>query len=345
MKSVLARTTFFGIVSATALLVGCGGSGGGGGSTFTPPNISNTPVTIDSTNQYEVADAAENGVGGAIDGGGGVLGVVVSGGSNSFSAFDFAESTLLKYASQAVATSQANPVGIAVSQQIPCDSGSFTISANISDPDGNILATGDTFSMSFDSCVDNYDGSTTSGSMSFSVVSGSLDFNATSITSPVEIAVSFNNLQTTEMGETDVVHGGFSMSTDGTTETLSGDSLYVLETDGEAAHLTNFNITNTTANTSTDTITVSLTIASTDIDGVISVQTASGAPLLQGMFDEHPSSGTLIITGGATTLTMVILSSTQVSLSLDSNSDGTPDADYPVTVTWTEIDNGAATTS
>ena len=341
MNSVMMKAAFFGMLGATALLVGCGGGGGGGaGSTFTPPNISNTPVTIDSTNQYDVADAAENGVAGAVDGGGGVLGVVVSDGGNSFSAFDFAESTLLKYASKAAAASQSSPAGVSVSVTEPCESGSINITANVSDPNGTSLTSGDTFSMAFNSCVDT--GSTTSGSMTFSVVSGSLDFNSVSITSPVEISVTFNNLRTTEMGVTEVIHGDFNMSTDGTTETLSGDSLYVLETGGEAAHLTSFTITNTTANTTTDTVSVDLTIAGTDINGVIRVQTAAGAPLVQGMFEQHPSSGTLIVTGASSRLTMVITSSTEVSLYLDTDGDGLDDIG-PIPATWDEVDNGAAT--
>lgn len=341
MKSVFVKSAVLGMFAATTLLVGCGGGGGGGGS-FTPPEISNTPVTIDSSNQYQVADAADNGVNGAVNGAPGVLGVVIDGNGSSFNAFDFAQSSLKKYAGQ-VTLGQATPTGI--SQTEACDAapggatGSQTFSSNITDTSATSFGAGDYLSISFSNCYDSSDGTTTNGSMKFTIVQGGLNFSTSSTIGLTEISANFNNLRVTDSGGTNVVHGGFSVSTDGSTESLTGDSLYVMVVGGEAVHLTNFTITNTTANTSTDTISVDFTIASTDINGVITVATDPSNPLIQGITDQHPYSGTLIITGSTSKLTMIITGSNSVTLELDSNGDDVVDA--TANVTWTDIDNGA----
>lgn len=342
MKSVLVKSTLLGMFAATTLLVGCGGGGGGG--SFTPPEISNTPVTIDSTNQYQVADAADNGVNGAVNGTPGVLGVVINGGGSTFNAFDFAQSSLQQYAGQVVASGQAIPAGF--SADTPCDTapdgstGSNTVSTNVNIETVTVASAGDYLSMSFSNCYDSADGTTTNGSMKFTMVQGGLDLSAFSLIGLTEISANFNNLRVTEGGETNVVHGGFNISTDGTTESLTGTSLYVMKVGGEAAHLTDFTITNSTANTLTDTISVSMTIASTDINGVITVATDPSNPLVQDISEQHPHSGILFITGSTSKLTMTIIDATNVTLELDSNGDDVVDA--TANVTWTEIDNGAA---
>jgi hypothetical protein len=148
--------------------------------------------------------------------------------------------------------------------------------------------------------------------------------------------MSFNNLSSTSGGQTNMIHGGFTISTDGTTSSLSGTSLYFMS-GGESALLTNFNISGTTSGSGTETLRVSLTLASTTINGVINVVTDPTDPLVEDAFENHPHAGTLIITSGASTLTMEILGSTQVRLSLDSDGNGI-DTGYPVDVNWTDID-------
>lgn len=338
---------FFGVLGASILLVGCGGGGGGGGSTFTPPNISNTPVTIDSDNQYEVAGVAADGVSGSIDGGLGAIGVVAGGNGRSFSAFDFAKKTVLSLGDVSLTAGLDSPTGVEFTEN--CDvapdgsRGTITLSTNVADLQASqSLGVGDYVSMSSSNCYDAFDGETVSGSVRMTIVSGSLDFNlADPLSAGLSIAVSFNNLRSTEMGETSIVHGDATLTASGTSFSLSGDSLYVMTVGGEAVHLTNFAISSTDFGTY-ESITVDATIASTEIDGVISIRTDPSDPLLEDTFASHPRAGTMIITGGSTTLTMVIQTSTSVVLYLDA--DGVPgtDAGYPVTVTWTEIDNGAA---
>lgn len=68
MNSGLARTTFFGIVGATALLVGCGGGGGGGGgSTGLTYNGNTDPVVITSANAQAVGVSVAENVSEAVD--------------------------------------------------------------------------------------------------------------------------------------------------------------------------------------------------------------------------------------------------------------------------------------
>jgi hypothetical protein len=340
MERVRTASIGLGMLALATVLVACGGSGSD--SAFKAPTIASARVSIDATNQYQVADAADNGVGGAMTGGGSVLGVVVNGEKHTFSAYDFAKNSLLKFAPQAASAGLSTPLGVEISNTVNCaGGGTMTVSVNINDPDSSMLQAGDSFGLEFDNCVDTGDGTTSSGSLMFTVSSGMLDYSCAEICGTVTISVDFDNLRVTEMGKTDVVHGGLIMSVNGATSTLSGSSLYVMETGGEAGHLTNFTITSTTSG-SMEIIDVDLTIASTDINGTVTVKTDPADPLLQMTGSERPYDGTLIITGGTTVLSMDILGTTSVNLTLDANGDGMPDSDYPLTVSWTEIDNGAA---
>ena len=346
MQSVLKKVSVFGLLGATVLLTACGGGGGGGGgSTFTPPAISNTPVAIDSNNQYEVASVAEDGVSGAISGGLGAVGVAVEGGDHSFSAVDFAKKTVLSLGEASLASGVAGPVGLTVSGS--CDlapdgsRGTSTLTTNVENIESTMTVnTGDYVTLSSSNCYDSFDEETVSGSVTMTLVSGSLDFNlADPLSAGLSIEISFNNVRSTYMGVTTTVHGDATITASGSTFSLSGDSLYMMESGGEAVHLTNFSISGTDFGTY-ESIEVNATIASTTLDGVISISTDPNDPLLEDKFASHPRAGTMTITGGSTTLTIVVQSSTSVILYLDA--DGVPgtDAGYPVTVTWTEIDNG-----
>lgn len=363
MQSVFVKGSFLGLLGGALLLAGCGGGGGGGGgSSFsftdildyggdsptelfnvapssTPSGVPTAAVTISPTNQNEVAGAAVSGVDGAIVGEAvSVLGALYARDVQSFSAFGFAEDTLFKYLGEVgAAQTAATSAKTVLSATGPCDSGSATFSVDVANPNGGSVEAGDSLTISFDNCYDSSDGSTTDGAMMIVLNSGSLDFNASSFSSSASISMSFNNLSSTSGSLANVIHGGFTISTNGTTSTLSGASLYFMSA-GESALLTNFNVSGTTSGSGTDTLTVSLTLASTTINGLINVVTDPADPLVQDAFENHPHAGTLIITGGTTTLTMQALSSTQVSLSLDSDSNGTPDTGYPVTVNWTDID-------
>lgn len=349
MRSILVKGVMFGMIGATALLVGCGGGGGGGSSTFAPPAISNTPVAIDSTNQNQVAGVAENGVSGAISGGLGAVGVVVDGGGQSFSAFDFIKKTVLDLGDAALAPGAVSPTGVTISGS--CDlapdgtTGTSSLTTNVADLQTTMaFNVGDYATISSSNCYDSFDGTTVSGSVTLTMVSGTLDLNLTDPLSGggLSIQISMNNLRSTEMGVTSIAHGDVTLSASGTGVSLSGDSLYVLESGGEAVHLTNFTITSTDFGTY-ESITVNATIASTEIDGVISITTDPNDPLLEDTIASHPRAGTMTITGGSTSLTIVIQDSTNVVLYLDA--DGVPgtDAGYPMTVPWTDIDNSTAT--
>lgn len=344
MNSVMMKGAFLGMLGTMALLVGCGG--GGGSSTFTPPAISNTPVAIDSTNQNQVANVAENGVSGAISGGVGAVGAVVGGGGQSFSAVDFIKKTVLGLGDASLASGVSGPTGVTISGS--CDlgpdgtTGTSSLTTNVANIETTMAFNiGDYATISSSNCYDSFDGTTVTGSVTLTMVSGTLDFNLADPLSGggLSIQISINNLRSTEMGVTTTVHGDVTLTaSSGISVSLTGNSLYMMESGGEAVHLTNFAITSTDYGSYTST-SVNATIASTEIDGVISISTDPSDPLLEDTFASHPRAGTMTITGGSTTLTMVIQDSTTVVLYLDA--DGVPgtDAGYPATVTWTDIDN------
>lgn len=348
MNLVMMKGAFFGLFGSTLLLVGCGGGGGGGGGeTFTPPNISNTPVTIDSNNQYEVAATAGDGITGTVEGSTGAIGVVVGGSGQPFSAFEFVEKTVLGIGDEPLESRSQTPTGLEIASS--CDlapngsTGSSTLTTNAEDfLSTRILTAGDYVSISYSNCYDADDAETNSGKTTMSIVSGALNFNLFDpLSGTLSIAVNFENMRSAELDETSVMHGDVVMTINGGDVSMSGDSVYVMTVGGEAAHMTNFSMSSTTTG-NTETTIATYTIASTEIDGVITVRTDPSNPILQDLDADNPHAGTLIITGGATTLTMIVTSTTEVSLSLDSDSNGTPDAGYPVTVTWTEIEDGAA---
>lgn len=348
MNSVLMKGAFLGMLGTMALLVGCGG--GGGGSTFTPPAISNTPVAIDSTNQNQVANVAENGVSGAISGGLGAIGVAVEGGGQSFSAVDFVKKTVLSLGDASLASGVAGPTGLTISGS--CDlapdgtTGTSSLTTNVADFATTLaFNAGDYATISSSNCYDNIDGTTVTGSVTMTLASGSLDFNlADPLSGGLSIEISMNNVRSTEMGVTTTVHGDATLTaSSGTSFSLTGNSLYLVESGGEAVHLTNFAISSTDFGSYTSTSVVA-TIASTTLDGVVTISTDPTNPLLEDTGASHPRAGIMTITSGTTTLTIEVIDSTYVSITLDSDSDGTPDpiVNNPATVTWTEIDNSTA---
>jgi hypothetical protein len=347
MNSVMMKGAFLGMLGTMVLLVGCGG-GGGGGSTFTPPAISNTPVAIDSTNQNQVANVAENGVSGAISGGLGAIGVAVEGGGQSFSAVDFVKKTVLSLGDAPLASGLTGPTGLTISGS--CDlapdgtTGTSSLTTNVADFATTFaFNAGDYATISSSNCYDSLDGTTVSGSVTLTMVSGTLDFNlADPLSGGLSIEISMTNLRSTDMGVTTTVHGDATLTASSSTSvSLAGNSLYMVESGGEAVHLTNFAISSTDYVSYTST-SVNATIASTALNGVVSISTDPSNPLLEATSASHPYAGTVIVTGGTTTLTMVVQDSTTVMLYLDA--DGVPgtDAGYPVTVTWTDIDNSTA---
>lgn len=327
------------IIGAVFLLTGCGGGGGGGGGEdpFVAPTLSDSLVTISADNQNDVVTTVDTGVNGAKEGGSSALGVVIEGTSSTFNVFNFVSTKFSSAAEQAALTNFNVPVGASFSEDIPCDSGSMTFSAEVKNTSSTTLTVGDSLGIRFNSCVDGT--TTTKGSLLFTITSGSLDLNCDTGCGDVTASATIRNLRITEAGQSVAVDGGFSVAKSGNTETMSGSSLYVVVTGGEAVHLTDFTISiDSTGPFSDETSTVEMTIASSVLDGVITVTTDPAAPLVKHYYEDHPHSGKVTVTGdNGSQLLIEHLSATSVSLTLDVDGAGPTPAEATVIVTWDVI--------
>jgi len=139
------------------------------------------------------------------------------------------------------------------------------------------------------------------------------------------------------MGETVLVDGGFNLAyaSATTTNTVSGNDLYLYSSTGQGVHMSNFTIANTLSGNS-ETSTVDMTLASTRIDGSVRIQTTTPLVVSNVNTDDHPSSGTLLITGVGSTLTVTAVDATSALLELDVDNDGT--LDQSATILWTDIE-------
>ncbi len=344
MKNTLMTGSLFGLIGGMALtLAGCGASTTDDGvSLVDKVSIPSTPTAISVGNQNTVVAETSDGIDGALTTSSvSPVGVSLQDqGTPRFSLFDFATGRLLETVQQGLAQQQNLPA--AITQSIPCDSGSMSLTINLADLTGSTLRAGDSFSVSFNNCKDNMSGSTANGSMSATVVSGSLetdcDMDMYGTCSDFSLGMSFNDLQITEMGVTNLVDGGFNLTyTRATnTNTISGDDLYMYSGTGQGVRMSNFNIASSLSGRS-ETTTINMTLASTRING--SVQIRSTTPLVTTNVDtdDYPSSGVLQITGANSTLTVTALDATSVQLELDADNDGTIDyTDSPVS--WTTIE-------
>jgi hypothetical protein len=338
MNEVGIKMALLALFGAILLLTGCGGGGGGGDEPFVAPTLSNSLVSISANNQNAVTDTVDTGVTGAKEGGSNVIGVVIAGPSTSFNAFDFIKSQFSSTKDLLTDTGLSNPTGASLSQNIPCaTSGSMTLSAEVADPNGTSLSINDSVGIRFNTCVDGT--TTTKGSLSFTVTSGSVDIYCDTNCGDVSIAVDISNLRFTETGQTVAIDGGLNIAKSGTTETLSGSSLYVVVAGGEALHLSDFSIsTDSSGPFSEQVSTIDMTIASAVLDGVITVVSDSAAPLRKYYYEDHPHAGKVLVTGAnGSQLLIEYLSATAVSLTLDTDGAGPTPAEAPVTVTWDTI--------
>jgi hypothetical protein len=337
MKCLIAKSTWLGLLAATLVLTACGGGGGGGG--FTPPNINETPIAITAANQNAIALSVDEGINGTMDGGDVALGAVVDGGGPTPSIFDFASTKLLDYAKQGAATAANLPAGVMQSETLNCaSSGTITFTIDIADPDFLVMIAGDSLSVIVRNCDDGL-GDTVNGSFSFTIDSGSIVLDCISSCPDVAIAVNFNNFRITEGMETVAIHGGFTMAVSeiGGTSSLSGTSLYLIA-GADAIRLTNFSINSELIAGDTATrSSVNMTIASTMMDGSITMATTVDIDQVIG--EDHPYTGTVLVTGaGNAELTINYPNALQVELTLDTDGAAGPTPpETTVLVNWADI--------
>ena len=346
MKNTLMTGSLFGPIGGMALiLAGCGASTDDGVPLVDKVSIPGTPATISTGNQNTVVAETSDGIDGVVTTSSvGPVGVSLQDqGAPRFSLFDFASGGLLETVQQGLAQQQNLPA--AITQSIPCDSGSMSLTINLAGSTGSSLRAGDSFSVSFNNCKDNMSGSTVNGRMSAAVVSGSLeadcDMDMYGTCSDFSLSMSFNDLQITERGETSLVDGGFNLTyaRATNTNTISGADLYMYSSTGQGVRMSNFNIASSLSG-STETTTITMTLASTRINGSVQVQSTTPLVTTNVDTDDYPSSGVLQITGANSTLTVTVLDATSVQLELDADNDGTIDyTDSPVSWTTIEVAN------
>jgi len=216
-------------------------------------------------------------------------------------------------------------------------SGSVTISGDISNPDAP--SGGDSVTLQFNNCDDG-DGQVVNGRLTITIDSISGDFNTEFFA--LGVTLDFRSFTVQEGSQTSSVIGGFSMMLDTTgypvtVATLS--SPYLSVSDGvRTANLTNYSTTATIDESSQPpafSVTSSGRIDLPQQGG--SVGYSMPEPFT-GFGDGDPEAGVLFIRGGnGATITMTVLSSTQVQLEMDYDGNGT--VDETVILSWVEFES------
>ena len=338
MRVSFTSTLRVSLLGAALGLVACS-SGGDGGGGFVAPNISTQPVTITSANEPEVTEAAIGGTSGGLAAGSQGLSVLGADGtgSNNRNVYSLLRRIVTSSVErQLQASSSASVTGVSFNESEPCFvSGSARFSGSIADPNSDSISSGDNVTVSFSSCNDG-GGEVLNGSFSFranssvsesAVLSQNFSFNA---------SLSFNNLTATDSIGTYAMHGGMTMAitiaNSDVSFRMTGDSFYVVALE-EAVRMTNFDISITGGNTGNAVIDSTYTIATTTIDGEITVD----SHLEIANYAMYPHTGYIYITGGnSTQLNITVTDNTSVSVDLLVG--GVSEAGYPRNVSWSNID-------
>lgn len=332
-----ARRIILGLFITLLSLSGCGGGGGGGGDSSPTPTTGD--VTITSANAVEVASDVYEAIGDTASlgdfGTGGLIGS--AGPANptlSKSAVTLATKSGLE---GTIDTGSLIAVAFGPERTDCAVSGTVTVSGDISDP--NTLSAGDTISLRFNNCDDG-DGQVANGSLTLTVdtLSGDLDSGFFAL----GVSLDFGSLSVLEAGETTAVDGSLSMLVDTTdypvtTASLSSPSLSVTS-GAQSANLSNYSATVTLDESSMPpafSVTSSGRIGLPDQSGAV---TYSVREPFTGFGDSDPQAGVLFIRGANNaSITMTVLSDTQVQLEMDY--DGNGSVDETAILTWVEFES------
>lgn len=315
------------LLAGAGMLGACGG--GGGGDTAISAS---DPVSVTSANAATVAGAAVNSADGLSGSSAGALGVFPASVGETTGVQIAAIDTVLQQVRRApeILASGSSQVTAAAVQPInePCDSGS--ISGSFNDADNDLtLSTGDSLSMTANSC--SFGGVVMNGSISISniVVNGDLNSSAFRL----QLSMQASNFSVTVGSETVSMNGGATISessgngivstrfvTDGMQIGIPGDTValfnYVVETTENEATLEN-------------TLDISGVISSTSLGGSVVCTTEQ---LLKGIDSANPYEGVIVCTGADNTrVTLNAMSdSTKVELLVDEDGDGVTDNIIPM---------------
>jgi hypothetical protein len=326
------------LLAGAGMLGACGGGGGGGGDTAISAS---DPVSVTSANAATVAGAAVNSADGLSGSSIGLLGVpggvsTAAVGQTSGAQIG-AIDTVLQQVRRApeILASGGSQVSAAAVQPIneACDSGS--ISGSFNDADNDLaLSTGDSFSMTANSC--DFGGVVMNGSISISniVVNGDPNSSAFSL----QLTMQASNFSVTVGSETVSMNGGATIdesSSNGIISTGFVTDGIQIGIPGETVTLVNYSM-QATDNTANGEYTL-------DINGVISSTSLGGSvvctteQLLKGVDTANPYEGVIVCTGADNTrVTLNAMSdSINVELLVDENGDGVTDNTIPML--WDEL--------
>ena len=355
MKSIIRTGLSFSLLGAVFGLVACS-SGGDGDSGFAAPQIPTQPVAISSANEDEVAQAAFEGANGGVGLGSGALNIIPGGVivDNSAASKDAnLYSTVKKLLDNALdkGTQRQNAASVTGAQfsgtescayQDPVTgqmigSGSESFNVNIADfnevtGEPNSFTSGDYMSVAFNNC-DYGDGEVQNGAMTITFNSSVSQADITAEVFSLDVTFNINNLTTASATfGTETIHGSIDLSLDvnGTNVAfdMSGNSLYSVSA-AESVHLTNFSFVAATDGVSS-TVDSSFTIASTTLDGQITVDSH-----FETVGTGYPTTGYMNITGNNSQLNVTVNGDGTINVTLTVN--GSVQAGYPKDVAWSEL--------
>lgn len=342
MKRTIKPNLSYPILTIALLLSACGGGGGGGGgnSGFEAPAISTTPVSISEANETEVAQAGVDASTGSSSLATSVpfspLSLGANGSSKTVSnnVYQIIQRAVIDNV-QSNAGSSGSVVGVQISGSDPClVSGSESYSGNVTDTSGNSISSGDYVTVTYSDCNDGF-GEVLNGSLTITFNSNISD--TTTINNfDFSLTAQFSNYQSTQEGYgTVTIDGALNVSMTASasmfTFRMSGESLYAIEP-GNSTHLTNFDISFSYNDSTLESVIDStFTIASTALNGQITVDTYFVFP--SGSY--YPASGSLTITGSNSQLAVDVVGDGTVNVTLTIG--GSVQAGYPKNVTWAEL--------
>jgi hypothetical protein len=328
------KTKLISLALASVVVAGCGG-GGGGGSSSTPTAL--PAATITETNKKEVAGTAVRGDFRSLGAFGGGAVAVVPANPTALTKDTMATilSSVINYVRAlplAEAESPAARVREGSVQCVPGDASKGTISVRFDDKnDDGEFTNGDSIEATFNNCLSDQDGSTTSGKVTFKITN----------------VVGFPLLQITPWSfVADAIFTGFRFnfpgrppfSLDGplrwsqTQNTrdesviaASGNNLNVVSSNDNLT-LSNYSVT-FTENDATKAYSEygTETVSSTAL-GASFVMTVDKNKPLTGTDPNFPDSGVITVLGENSTLTLTAIDNVNVRLDLDSNKDGVLDS-------------------
>jgi hypothetical protein len=328
------------LISLLLSITACGGGGGSGSSANSPTSVSS--ASLDASNQTVASQDVASMALGLFDTSSSVFGIDSPKESLLYTE---AFSHLDKFPGY-VTDSSANPIvaGAVESKNYNCPtSGSYTASVN--DADNNSRASnGDTFSITYNSCVS---GSVTlSGTLSFTITALSGTYGTAPYT--LGVSMSFGNFSATSGAYSAALNGAFSVSGSKTganafTQTISASSLsasanYAGVT--RSRSLSGFSATETrTADSTYGYITsymMSGTLSSSGFSGTRSVSFTTPTTFQRRGGATYPYTGVMLITGASNSaLKMTTVSNTQVTIELDANGDSIFESNS--TVNWNTL--------